>query len=275
MRKLIFLFIAASFLFSCSNENGNDRSDSVKSDSLKLVPTVSEWHSLTDSWTASLNLKNASIMKSFYADSVIYYGDKISGEDVVKRQQEYFSSNKDYHQKLAEYISEEQQPDGTWRIRITKQVTAAGKTADYPASLVFIKQNGIWKIASESDDITDLKKGRPLSVHYEPEVITVEGLLEENTAFSSNTIGGDPKRDNKVMYFSLWPSQPLNVIAIKNDEINITETGIDHIQLNGDENQLRSLLNKKVKISGTLFHSHTSYHYTTVLMNVNSVTAIN
>lgn len=278
MRKIIFSFIVALFLLSCSNENGDHKNpDSLKTDSVQLVAVVSEWHSLTDSWTASLNLKNASIMKSFYADTVLYYGDKISGEDVVKRQQEYFAANKDYQLKIVEYISEEQQPDGNWRVRITKQVTAGGTTANYPASLIFAKQNGIWKIISESDDITDLKKGTPVTVHYEPEIVTVEGLLEENTGFSANTTGGDAKSDNKQFYFALWPSQPLDVIATpaQEKEGNVTEKNVDHLQLNGDEKQLRALLNKKVKISGTLFHSHTSYHFTNVLMNVTSVTAIN
>jgi hypothetical protein len=278
MRKILFSFLASFFLFSCSNENGDQKHpDSLKADSVALVAVASEWHSLTDSWSASLNLKNASIMKSFYADTVLYYGDKISGDDVVKRQQEYFAANKDYQLKIIEYIGEEQQPDGNWRVRITKQVTAGGKTADYPASLIFAKKNGIWKIISESDDITDLKKGTPVTVRYEPEIVTVEGLLEENTGFGANTTGGDAKSDNKQFYFALWPSQPLDVIATaaQEKEGNVTEKNVDHLQLNGDEKQLRALLNKKVKISGTLFHAHTSYHFTNVLMNVTSVTAVN
>lgn len=160
MRKLFFSLSCAFFLFSCSTENGDvKKTDSVTTDSVQLVPVVSEWHSLTDSWTASLNLKDAPIMKSFYADTVLYYGNKISGDVVVKSQQEYFSANPDYSMKILEYIGEEQQPDGTWSVRITKQVTAGGKTVNYPASLVYAKRNGIWKIISESDDITDLKKG--------------------------------------------------------------------------------------------------------------------
>lgn len=164
MRKIVLSLSCALVLFSCSNESSEVKNtDSVKTDSVKLVPVVSEWHSLTDSWTASLNLKNAAIMKSFYADTVMYYGNKISGDVVVKSQQEYFSANPDYSMKILEYLGEEQQPDGTWNVRITKQVTAGGKTVNYPASLVYAKRNGIWKIISESDDITDLKKGTPVN----------------------------------------------------------------------------------------------------------------
>ncbi|CAN5888800.1 hypothetical protein BH11BAC7_BH11BAC7_21120 [soil metagenome] len=263
MRKFFFYFFTPVFLFSCSNGNdGTKVPDSVKADRIPVV-VLSDWHSLTDSWTAALNLRNAAIMKSFYGDSVIYYGDKISGDDVVRRQQEYFAANIDYHQKITDYMGEEQQPDGNWRVRITKQVTAGGKTVDYPASLIYAKKNGIWKIISESDDITDLKKGTPLTLHYEPEIITVEGLLKE-------------VKSNKGMYFALWPSQPLNVVATpaQEKEGNVTEKNVDRIQLNGDEKQLQALLNKKVQISGTLFHSHSSYHFTTVLMNVTAVSAV-
>ncbi len=266
MRKLFISILIAALLISCSNENSKQaNSDSVKTDSVAGVAILSDWQSLTESWTASLNLKNASIMKSFYADSVLYYGDKLSGDDVVKRQQEFFAANADYHQRIVEYISEEQQPDGNWRIRITKQVTANGKKAEYPASLIYSDKSGIWKIISESDDITDLRKGTPLSVHYEPEIITIEGLIEERVAANKNS------------YFTLWPSQPLDVIATaaQEKEGNTTEINVEQLQLNGYERELRSLLNKKVKISGALFHSHTSYHFTDVLMNVTSVTALN
>lgn len=164
MHKIFFSIVTAALFISCSNESSKQpKLGSVKADSIPVVAVLSDWQSLTESWTASLNLKNASIMKSFYADSVLYYGDKISGDEVVKRQQNFFASNTDYHQKIVEYISEEQQPDGNWRIRIAKQVTANGKIAEYPASLIYSDKNGIWKIISESDDITDLKKGTPLT----------------------------------------------------------------------------------------------------------------
>lgn len=276
MHKIIFPFFFALILLGCSDVQTGSKTDSVKTDSVKATVVLSDWHSLTESWTASLNLKNASIMKSFYADTVIYYGDRIAGNDVVKRQQEYFTLNPDYHQKIMEYIGEEQTPEGNWRVRITKQVTAGGKTGNYPASLIFGRRNGIWKIILESDDITDLRKGTPMIVHYAPEIITVEGLLEENTGFSVNTTGGDPKSDNKEMYFAIWPSQPLDVIATdaqQKEGINITEKNVDHLQVTGNEKELRSLLNKKVRISGTLSHAHNTHHFTKVLLSVNSVSA--
>ncbi|HET6990572.1 MAG TPA: DUF4431 domain-containing protein [Bacteroidia bacterium] len=272
------VFIPAFFIFSsCSNqEPAATKSDSVKKDSTESNADFSDWRKLTESWTASLNLKNASIMKSFYSDSVIYYGDNISGADVVKRQQEYFSTNPDYHQKITEYMGEEEQPDGNWRVRITKQVTAGGKTADYPASLIFGKQNGIWKIIAESDDITDLKKGQPVNVHYAPEEVVVEGILEENAGFTPSK-EGDPKSDNKELYYVVWPSQPLNVFVKEGTEkgVNVNEMGIDRIQLRGDVLSITPFLNKKVRVTGTLAHAVTVHDFTKVILNIEKIEAMN
>ena len=213
-------------------------------------------------------------MKSFYADTVSYYGDKISGEDVVKRQKAYFDAHPDYKLKLSEYVGEEQQPDGSWKIKITKRVTTDGKTADYPASLIYGKQNGIWKIISESDDITDLKKAQAVDVKYEPEMVTLEGLIEENTGFTPNNSGGDPKSDNKETYIVIWPSQPINVIATAVQQkagIDVTENNVDHLQLLGDNKMIQPLLNKKVSITGTITHGTSAHHFTKVLINVSKI----
>ncbi len=279
MRYIFPLLFAFAFA-ACSGDTGTDgKKDSVDTAATSLPGGAgSDWQSLTESWTASLNLKNASIMKSFYADSVLYYGDKISGDDVVKRQQEYFNSYPDYHQKIVEYISEDQLPDGNWRIRITKQVRAGGKTANYPASLVYGRDNGIWKIVAESDDITDLRKGQPITVHYAPEKITVEGLLEENSGFIPSE-GSDPKSDGKQTYYVIWAAQPLDVIGPEEPETlleqqNVTELGIERIQVVGDNNRLGALLNKKVRATGVLFHAHLPEHFTSVVMEVEELKAV-
>ncbi len=271
MKFSYFLFtLPILFLASCSDQNQNGKnSDSSAIDSLKKVDTVSDWHTLTESWTSALNMKNSSIMKSFYSDSVFYYGDKISGEVVVKRQQSYFSANPDYHMKIVDYIGEEQQPDGNWRVRITKQVLAGGKTADYPASLVYAKRNGIWKIIAESDDITDLKKAQKLVFHYGMQSETIIGWLEENTGFGPSK-EGDPKSDAKEFYYAVWPIQPLDVLVNDNQEKGVTQSehDIDRVQLLGDKSIIAPFLNKKVQITGTFSHATTPHHFTKVLLSV-------
>jgi len=270
--KYFFSVAIVFFLFSCGNGTTDVADDTTKSDSAVVVHVASTWKELAESWNASLNLRNASIMKSFYADSVLYYGDHLSSDDVVHRQQEYFAMHPDYKQKIKEYIEEIHQPDGTWLVRITKEVTANGKTIDYPASLVFSDVNGIWKIIAESDDITDLNKAKSLQAEYAPASTTIEGLLEENTTFGSID-GGDPKSDARIPYYVLWSKNTLDVIANAEQQKAgiVSEYSVERIQLIGNEEQIRKLLNRKVRVTGMLSHSTTPDHFTKVVMNVELV----
>lgn len=270
MRKVAFL-ASLVFLFACSNQSGNSSVDSSKTDTTVRKSTGGDpFKELAESWTASLNLRDASIMKSFYADSVVYYGDHLTADEVVHRQQEYFAQNKDYHQVITEYVDEIQQPDGSWLLKLVKRVTANGKTNDYPASLVFAQVNGgIWKIVAESDDITDLNKASSIQIRYAPEQSTIEGLVEENTTFG-DAPGGDPKSDAKTPYYVIWSKSPLDVIATAEQEKSgiMTERNIERVQLIGHEEEIRKLLNRKVKVTGKINHSAGSGQYTKVVMNV-------
>lgn len=269
MRKIAAL-ASLIFLFSCGDGNNNNTADTNNSDSTIVIPKGTSWRDLTESWNASLNLRNASIMKSFYADSVVYYGDHLSSDDVVHRQTEYFAMNPDYKQKITEYIDEIQQPDGSWLIKIIKQVTAGGKTNDYPASLVFSQVNGIWKITVESDDITDLNKARSLEITYSPDQSTIEGLLEENTTFGKAD-GNDPKSDAKIPYYVVWSKHPLDVIADADEETRgwITQRNVERVQLiGGNTDDIKKLLNHKVRVTGKIEPPSKNDHFTTVVMNV-------
>jgi hypothetical protein len=268
MKHILPIFFAL-FLFSCGNGTTEPTNDSTPSLDSTTAPSETGWKELTESWNESLNLRNASIMKSFYADSVLYYGDHLTSDEVVHRQQEYFALNTDYHQKITEYIDEIQQPDGSWLIKIIKQVTTNGKTVDYPASLVYANVNGIWKIVAESDDITDLNKAKNMQAGYAPAKTTIEGLVEENTTFGK-VEGGDPKSDARIQYYALWSKHSLDVVANAEQEKNglITEENVERIQLIGNEEQVKKLLNHKVRVTGTLNHASADNHYTKVVMNV-------
>lgn len=269
------LVLATTIFFPCGNKVAEIPSDSVKTDSVVSISNAdSDWRELTNSWNTSLNLRNAPIMKSFYADSVLYYGDHLSNSEVVRRQQEYFNQNKDYKQKIEEYVELIAQPDGSWLVKVLKQVTAKGKTANYPASLVFAKVNGIWKIIEESDDITDLNKAKSLEEKYSPATTTIEGLLEENNTFGTLQ-GQDAKSDAKIPYNVIWSKNPVDVIASIEDEKKgwITEKKIERIQLIGNSENILKLLNHKVRVTGKIEHASTEGHYTNVVMNVELVEA--
>jgi hypothetical protein len=266
MRVVSLGFFFLFLISSCGQSSQGDGTDTSKSklSETGTIVTGSAWRNLTESWSASLNLKNASIMKSFYADSVAYYGDRISSEDVVKRQAAYFSENTDYKQKIFEYVEEVQQPDGSWLVRIMKQVRAGGNVANYPSSLVFANQNGIWKIVAESDDITDINKSisHPVELNKEIEII---GLLEETTGFVL-VDGGDSKSDGRTPYFVIWPKTPLQVAG--------DTTTLDHVQVIATGKDLKSYLNKRVRVSGKLFAKTEQTHFTAAILKIETIDII-
>lgn len=250
--RTIFLSAITLLLFSCgSNSNNNTASDTAVNDSVAVKMTT--WRELTESWNASLNLRNAPIMKSFYADSVLYYGDHLASDDVVNRQQGYFSSNKDYSQTIEEYIDEVQQPDGSWLIRIMKQVKVNGKIANYPASLVFAQKEGVWKIVAESDDITDLTKAQTQKAGYAPEKVSIEGLIEMNSTYAAAN-GGDPKSNGTVKYYALWCKHPLEITATPEQEKQGLKSmnNLERVEVIGDVATIEKMLNKKVRVTGVL-----------------------
>lgn len=266
--RTLFLSAITILLFSCSgNTDKVVTEDSTIKDSASVK--MSSWRELSESWNASLNLRNAPIMKSFYADSVLYYGDHLAAEDVVNRQQGYFSSNKDYSQSIEEYIDEVQQPDGSWLVRIMKQVKVNGKIANYPASLVFAQNQGVWKIVAESDDITDLTKAQTQNAGYTPEKVSIEGLVEANSTFGAAT-GGDPKSDGAVKYYALWCKHPLMVTATADQEKKGMKSmsNVERIQVVGDAAAIEKLLNKKVRITGTLEYNSGGEFNTPVIVRV-------
>jgi len=211
-------------------------------------------------------------MKSFYADSVDYYGDQLTNEEVVRRQQEYFNRNIDYKQRIEEYVELIKQPDGTWLVKIMKEVTANGKTATYPASVVFTQVKGIWKITAESDDITDLNKAKNIEVSYSPVTTTVEGLVEENNTYGI-TSGGDAKSDARITYYVIWSKNPLNVRATAKEDLNDwkEELNVERIQLVGHSEEIKKLLNRKVRITGKLEPANSADHHTNVILNVDLI----
>lgn len=271
--KRFFLLVVAVGLLSCADNKPNNetKTDSVVADS---APAESDLQALTESWTQQLNLKNAALTRSFYFDTVNYYGDRVSAEEIFRKQQNYFSRYPDYSQRIKEFVQEEHLPDGSYQIRFIKEVMAGGQLASYPSRIIFQQQNGVWKIALESDDMTDITKarnGEAQTGNYN-DVFTLTGLVEENTGFAAPEPGQDAKSDQRETYLVLLLDQPLDVIGdpgATNEKT--TERGLMRLQLQGDENALRRHLNNKVKLTGKLFHATTSHHHTNVLLQVESI----
>ncbi len=131
-------------------------------------------------------------------------------------------------------------------------------------------------IAKMSQTIQTQEKGQKW-YRYEPEVVSLKGVLLMKSGYGPPNYGEDPRTDEKVKYIVLKLDNPINVKGdLDQNSINLdTFRNISEIQLVLFSDQMRKdisgKINKKVLIKGTLFEKHTGHHYTDVLMIVQQI----
>lgn len=108
----------------------------------------------------------------------------------------------------------------------------------------------------------------PPTVHYEPEVVRLKGILRESICpgppeYASIEMGDTPER-----IFVLHLDTPINVLNIdpKEDSWNEPESNISAIQVAASPHDVQHLINAPVVMTGSLFHAITAHHRTEVIM---------
>jgi hypothetical protein len=112
------------------------------------------------------------------------------------------------------------------------------------------------------------------SVHYEPEIVELEGKLVVQSKYGPPNFGEQPKTDQKVKLPVLVLKTPVNVLPIQDDGINTEPVyRVRQIQLSFavGETDHKKLIGKNVVVKGTLFRAHTGHHYTDVVLTVRSI----
>ena len=113
------------------------------------------------SWDNLHNLRQNDDFKFEYAQSVDYYGMKMSREKVQQSKTAFLQKTPDYEQ--VSYRLKATKMDARHvRCDFLKRTLAQGKTRVYPSYLIFVTENNgtSWQIERESDQVTDknLKK---------------------------------------------------------------------------------------------------------------------
>lgn len=101
---------------------------------------------------------------------------------------------------------------------------------------------------------------------YEPENVSLSGKL---TRLAMKNISGQ-----KETIYVLQLKTPICVNADAQNEYNPKQSGIKDVQLAFDAEKYkfaRSMVNKNVIVSGTLFGEHTQHHFTKVLLSVTKI----
>lgn len=112
-------------------------------------------------------------------------------------------------------------------------------------------------------------------LNYEPDVIQLEGELYKKSFPGPPNYEDIRKGDEEEIYWLIKTVKPFCVKKgsyVEGDELH----GLSEVQLVMSSKldiykTKRSLLNKKIKVQGTLFPQHTGHHKTEVLLTVESL----
>ncbi len=112
-------------------------------------------------------------------------------------------------------------------------------------------------------------------LNYEPDVIQLEGELYSKSFPGPPNYQDIKKGDEEEIYWLIKTAKPFCVNKssyVEGDELH----GLSEVQLVMSSKldfykTKRSLLNKKIKVQGTMFPQHTGHHKTEVLLTVESL----
>lgn len=146
MKKILLLLLLAA----CT---GKSNKETTKTPDLQAF--VKEWNT-------ALAEHKTTVLASYYADNINFYGKEKSKEELQKIQADFFKIYADYYQQIKGDISTSTISDKVWKCTFVKSVTTKGKTTDYTAYFHVQLENDKLQIILESDLTTDanLKKAK-------------------------------------------------------------------------------------------------------------------
>ncbi|MDH4043569.1 MAG: DUF4431 domain-containing protein [Gemmatimonadota bacterium] len=116
--------------------------------------------------------------------------------------------------------------------------------------------------------------GQATCLHYEPKVEELGGTLQVVDRFGPPNYGEDTTRDERLKVPILRLRAPVDICGDSTSEVNIRAFhGVTEIQLIMPEGQSPppSLLNRAVKVTGTLSAAVSGHHFTDVLVTVSEL----
>ncbi len=121
-----------------------------------------------------------------------------------------------------------------------------------------------------------LESVSPRIVHYEPEVVQLTGLLRESVCPGPPEYMSIKMGDRPECIFILLLDTPIHVRNInpKDNIWNEPEDSVFTIQVAASRVDVQHVINKKVVVTGSLFHAITAHHRTEVIMMNNKITFI-
>ena len=108
----------------------------------------------------------------------------------------------------------------------------------------------------------------PPTVPYEPDIVRLTGILRESICPGPPEYESVERGDTPEHIFVLVLDSPIHVkdIPSKKNSWNEPEDNVSEIQVAASRTDAQHLVNKRVAITGSLFHAITAHHRTEVIM---------
>ncbi len=112
-------------------------------------------------WNECLAKRDLKTLSSFYADTVILYGIRVSKKEAIESKQKFLTKYPDFTQSITGDIRAQQIKDETYTVFFPKKSIYNGKASLVEGRMTFSKISDEWKITTESDDVTDKRLSDP------------------------------------------------------------------------------------------------------------------
>lgn len=291
MKKYVLIFAIFIITAACAKKEGGSVSGKENDGGKQAVQTQQqektpeeEVREMVVLWNEASSNGDLAALENMLADKVEYYQSTVTRDYYIKDQKKFFEENPVYGQEIKGDIDIQKISSNQYKAEFVKEVTTKKGTRDYPSYLVFKKIGDEWKIVLESDKVSDTniekaeekkKAQQNKSTYYYAENQTLIGRFDIKKIFVEE---GAADEVGKTIYpYFLFLNAPVKVVpSTANDAENTVESGVREIQLVLDEDWINFLkkkqaYGKKVKMTGELFHSHTVYHHSAVLMIVKNI----
>jgi len=140
-------FLTCVFLFNSCNFSDNKTSESTADPSI--------FKQLVEDWNKAHASKDIGVFSSMFEKTVFFYGVNQDKNTCIESKLSLFKKYPDFYQQIFGNIQVEKINDTEVNCSFVKRVTINQSTNDYPSYLTFKKSGGNWKIAVESDLVTD------------------------------------------------------------------------------------------------------------------------
>ena len=169
MKNLFPLFLLSSLLLGWSCQNQKVAIDDEKG--------------FLKNWNDALNSLENSKLATLYAESVNYYGQELSKEQVLEEKKKFFKRYPNFQQEVTVIGSIEYVDEVTSKIVYSKKTSFGTVNLETASQLVLQRKNESWEIIAEQDVAQERQNGEEILIEITEEapapIVSLQGVLKK------------------------------------------------------------------------------------------------